>query len=241
MATLRKADVLPVHSHKRAGGDALQHEVHAAPDAVQRERALIHAAGVLVRRVGRVAGEGKVEVGVIGMLVAVQLPAGGNGDFIPVRDDFRHVDVPGEEREAPRSVQKLYLRLALRQVIGPLGQAVFTGSRRVLIDALHEQSSFTRDMARCGALPRRRCRQSAPSAYILLFYTKCKTPLSPPLFSQGSRRFLLLFRGESAIIQGKRNPRFFGDTRVPCIRHTGIQIQAAGLPQAPSPAAAPAG
>ena len=143
VAALRKAGVLPVHSHKRAGGDALQHEVHAAPDAVQRERALIHAAGVLVRRVGRVAGKGEVDVGVIGMLVAVQLPAGGHGDFIPVRDDLRHVDIPREEREAPRSVQKLYLRLSLRQVIGPLGQAVFTGSCRVLIDALHEQSSFT--------------------------------------------------------------------------------------------------
>ena len=148
MAALRKADVRAVHIHERAGRDALHHEVHAPPYAVKRELALIDAAGVLVRRVGRIAGEGEVDVGVIGVFVAVQLPAGGHRDAVPAFDDLRHVDVPGEEGEAPRAVEQPVFRPALRQVVGPLGQAVFAGFRRFLVDASHKDSPLHDRIAR---------------------------------------------------------------------------------------------
>ena len=49
-------------------------------------------------------GIGVADVGVVGVFVAVELPAGGNGNGIPLLDGFGYINVPGEEGKVPGAV-----------------------------------------------------------------------------------------------------------------------------------------
>ena len=84
MASLGKAHIVAIHIHKAAGGHALQNEIHPSPDGIQGKIPFVDATGVFIRHIGRVTGIGVVDVAVIGVLVPLQLPAGGNRNGIPI-------------------------------------------------------------------------------------------------------------------------------------------------------------
>ena len=104
MAALGKAHIAAVYIHISAGGYALQHKIDLAPLLFQSKLPLVHAAGVIIRHIRRIAGIRIIDVGIIGVFVALQLPARRHRDGIPSTDYLRHIHIPPEEGKFPGAV-----------------------------------------------------------------------------------------------------------------------------------------
>ena len=140
MASLRKAGIVSVYKHLRAGADALQHQIGAQRIVRDRERPLINPQRILIRHIGRIDREGIIDVGVIGRFIAVQLPAGRDRNFRPLLRLSGGVAV-GEKCKLPRSVQQLVLRASLWDVVRARRKPILRGMLHILIIS-HGASPF---------------------------------------------------------------------------------------------------
>jgi hypothetical protein len=135
MASLGVSHIFAVYIHKGAGGNTLQNIVHPAPEGLQPEFPLINTAGIGIRDIGRVTGVRIVDVGIIGILIAKQLPAGWNGHGVPTGDFFRNIDIAGIKGKPPLPIQEHIFRISFRNIVSALGQSVFTGFQEIFVNS----------------------------------------------------------------------------------------------------------
>ena len=109
MATLGKAHISAVDRYEGAGGYTLQHEVHLSPLLFDLKSALIDTAWIVIRHVRLIRGVRIVDIGIVGILIAENLPTGGHLNGVPFLDGFRHIDISVKIGEVPRSVQQVQI------------------------------------------------------------------------------------------------------------------------------------
>jgi hypothetical protein len=135
MASLGKAHILAVYIYKSTGRNAFQNIVHPAPKGLQLKFPLINTAGICIRDIWRVTGVRIIDVGIIGVFIAQQLPAGRNGHAIPLCDLFRNIDIAGIIGKPPLPIQEHIFRISFRNIISALGQSVFTGFQEIFVNS----------------------------------------------------------------------------------------------------------
>ena len=110
VGNLRHADELAVDPRIEAGIHAVKVQVAALALFLPLKGTTVHAAGILARDVGRIEGEGIVDVGILRVIKAVVLPHGRHGHLHRIgqgiaADGLRHVLHRREPAEVPRTVE----------------------------------------------------------------------------------------------------------------------------------------
>ena len=131
----------------------VQEHLALVPALGQREGAAIAADGVVVGHIGRIEGNGIVDVGVVRLIIAVHLPVGGHGKLVPALVGIVVVDfLEALGRAADGGIEEI--PAAVEQAIAA-GQAALAG-QSVLFGQIGDQAGarfLAANLQHVGVLP----------------------------------------------------------------------------------------
>ena len=104
VAALGKAHISAIYIQIGTGGHALKDKVNLSPLLPEHKFPLINATGIVIGHIGGITGIGIVDIGIIGVFIAMKLPARRHRDGIPSADHFRRIHIPAVKGKAPLAV-----------------------------------------------------------------------------------------------------------------------------------------
>ena len=134
MAALGEAYLLSVDIQEGTGGHTFKDEVDLAPDFFQLKLALVNTAGVVIGHIGDVHGIRVIDIGIVGILIAVELPAGGHGNGIPDGDLLGNIDIPVKKCKVPGTVQRKMFAAAAGDIVASGRESILAGFFGVFVN-----------------------------------------------------------------------------------------------------------
>lgn len=134
MTALGKAHILTVYINLRNRGYALENQICIKAAVGQLKAALVNAHRVNIGHIGRVAGVRIIYICIIGLFIALCLPAGRNLYGLPFLNISGFIAV-FKKGKAPLAVKRAENALPLGNIPAAGFEPVFTGFLRIFINA----------------------------------------------------------------------------------------------------------